>query len=210
MSIFFHCKVTIFNFFFLFVPLYLSCEEMIKLFEEVGEKNKGETKDISSSLDKEKNKVEVEAKNETKDTKSLETSNKKSSNENKIAPNGKRKMSSSPNSTDSKKKKNATTKAKTPLDYINDRVSKWFDEDLYFGTVTGYDKKEKLWKILYDDDDEEEFEKKELIVAIQLYQDKKYSDPKLKKKGKGKLKKKVGSGRKLAKTGHSEAEVVDI
>jgi len=64
-------------------------------------------------------------------------------------------------------------KEKDPTSYIGTRVAKLFDEDgLYFGEITGYEDDEDgngFWKILYDDNDEEEFDKNDLIKAVELY-----------------------------------------
>ena len=53
---------------------------------------------------------------------------------------------------------------------ISRRVAKRFsDRQVYFGSITGYDKTHKLWSIQYDDGDFEEMECKDLNEAIKLY-----------------------------------------
>ena len=48
-------------------------------------------------------------------------------------------------------------------------MQKVFSGELYFGSVTGYNKTDKLWSIQYDDGDFEEMECKDLNEAIKLY-----------------------------------------
>ena len=55
------------------------------------------------------------------------------------------------------------------------RVAKYFDEDIYYGTITNSkpfksDKGILLWHVQYDDDDDSEhFNKEEVMEAIDLY-----------------------------------------
>ena len=52
-----------------------------------------------------------------------------------------------------------------------------FGQGLYFGTVTKYNDKKKLWRIIYDDNDSEDFDKPEIVTALQLYDREKKKDP---------------------------------
>jgi len=54
-------------------------------------------------------------------------------------------------------------------EWISKRIAKSFSGELYFGSVTGYNKTHKLWSIQYDDGDFEEMECKDLNEAIKLY-----------------------------------------
>ncbi|KAI2512714.1 CAS/CSE protein [Fragilaria crotonensis] len=55
-----------------------------------------------------------------------------------------------------------------PSQVINRRVAKYFDGQIYFGTVRSFDPSEGFWKIDYDDGDEEEFDTNELQVHLRL------------------------------------------
>jgi hypothetical protein len=59
--------------------------------------------------------------------------------------------------------------------FINKRVAKYFNGELFFGTVTEYD---RYWRICYDDDDAEDMNKKELIQSLDLYSKMCSEDPK--------------------------------
>ena len=56
-------------------------------------------------------------------------------------------------------------------------MAKYFDQDIYYGTVTTSkpfksDKGILLWHVQYDDEDSEDLNKEELIQAIDLYKSK--------------------------------------
>lgn len=71
-----------------------------------------------------------------------------------------------------------------PTVFIQRRVAKEFEDgEVYFGTVTQYDESEPppFWKIHYDDGDEEDYEKKDLIKALKLYDKEEGNDPSKKK-----------------------------
>ena len=51
----------------------------------------------------------------------------------------------------------------------NRRIAKLFEQGLYFGTVNYYDNRRKLWRIDYDDNDSEDFDRQEIVKALQLY-----------------------------------------
>ena len=54
---------------------------------------------------------------------------------------------------------------------ISRRVAKRFsDRQVYFGSITGYDKTHKLWSIQYDDGDYEEMDWKDINEAFKLYE----------------------------------------
>jgi hypothetical protein len=62
-----------------------------------------------------------------------------------------------------------------PNDYIQLRIAKYFDKDLYYGTITEFspstenEEKIDLWRGKYDDGDEEDYEEKELMRLLKLY-----------------------------------------
>lgn len=66
----------------------------------------------------------------------------------------------------------STTK---PKPYLNRRIAKDFDGDVYFGHVKSYvpstdnDEGVDLWSIVYDDGDAEDFEEDELMIGFLLY-----------------------------------------
>ena len=67
-----------------------------------------------------------------------------------------------------------------PTVFIQRRVAKQFEDDeVYFGTITQYDESEPppFWKVHYDDGDEEDYEKKDLIKALKLYDKEEGNDP---------------------------------
>ena len=65
-----------------------------------------------------------------------------------------------------------------PSRVINRRVAKYFEGQIFFGTVSSYDPREGLWQIDYDDGDEEEFDKNELKVHLRLRESNKDVDKK--------------------------------
>ena len=71
-----------------------------------------------------------------------------------------------------------------PGQFVKQRVAKDFGDDIYFGTIIGFDEPEEdggkvvYWKIKYDDGDQEEFEKKELKDGLRMYDACKHNDPK--------------------------------
>jgi len=76
------------------------------------------------------------------------------------------------------KKKGFCTKKQKGIKYINLRVAKRFDDDIYFGTIVKYippgedgedDAEEEYWHIKYDDDDAEDLELEELEAGLELY-----------------------------------------
>jgi len=52
---------------------------------------------------------------------------------------------------------------------VNKRIAKFFDKQLYFGTITNYNTQQKFWCIHYDDGDYEEMEFKDLNACLKLY-----------------------------------------
>ena len=81
-----------------------------------------------------------------------------------------------------KRARNPNAFAGNPSDYINKRVAKWFDDDLYFGIVESISNQgeggEVWWHILYDDDDQEDFDARQLRKGLKEYEENKSSDPK--------------------------------
>ena len=53
--------------------------------------------------------------------------------------------------------------------YVGQRIAKDFDGDIFYGTVSKYLPKDRLWKIDYDDGDKEELEQDELFFAQDLH-----------------------------------------
>ena len=55
--------------------------------------------------------------------------------------------------------------------FIQRRVAKDFNGEIYFGTVTAYDDSDNppFWKIEYDDGDKEEYDKNDLLMGLKLY-----------------------------------------
>lgn len=59
--------------------------------------------------------------------------------------------------------------------YVGRRVAKYFDKQLYFGTISSWDpaaivdEKIDLWKVDYDDDDSEDMEEWEVHSSLELY-----------------------------------------
>ncbi|KAK1746680.1 hypothetical protein QTG54_003287 [Skeletonema marinoi] len=53
--------------------------------------------------------------------------------------------------------------------YIGRRIARTFDKQVYHGTVAGFIKTHRLWKISYDDGDKEEMDFEELSYAMDLY-----------------------------------------
>jgi pantothenate kinase type III len=62
--------------------------------------------------------------------------------------------------------------------YINKRIAKDFDGNIFFGTVSKYVSKAKYWAIDYDDGDEEEFDESEVQQHLKIYAEHRDSDPK--------------------------------
>jgi len=56
--------------------------------------------------------------------------------------------------------------------YIDRRIARTFDKQVYHGTVAGFIKTHRLWKISYDDGDKEEMDFEELSYAMDLYEGK--------------------------------------
>lgn len=99
------------------------------------------------------------------------------------ATSNKRKSKDAPTPTTpkSKKTKDQDPDADLSIDpsrVINRRVAKYFEGQIFFGTVSSYDPREGLWQIDYDDGDEEEFDKNELKVHLRLRESNKDVDKK--------------------------------
>jgi len=71
-----------------------------------------------------------------------------------------------------------------PQSYVGRRVAKYFDTELYYGSVREYtppDQNEDfvdLWNILYDDGDFEDLERNEMDECFELYRKNEAGDPK--------------------------------
>mmetsp|Transcript_11768 Transcript_11768/g.27266 ORF Transcript_11768/g.27266 Transcript_11768/m.27266 type:complete len:209 (-) Transcript_11768:317-943(-) len=75
---------------------------------------------------------------------------------------------------------------KRPKHVVDSRVAKFFDGDVYFGTIVGtVEDGDVYWQVRYDDGDREEFDKEDLDTALQVYERHKGEDvPKKRRKGK--------------------------
>ena len=54
--------------------------------------------------------------------------------------------------------------------YKGKKVAKMFENEIYFGTVTRYRPRFRFWVVEYDDGDDEEFDKNDLMNALNLYE----------------------------------------
>jgi hypothetical protein len=61
-------------------------------------------------------------------------------------------------------------KSEKKCEFIGVRVAKYFDDELFLGTVTVHDAGNDWFSIVYDDADKEEFTREELMDALVLYQ----------------------------------------
>jgi hypothetical protein len=59
---------------------------------------------------------------------------------------------------------------KEPRAYLGRRVAKFFDAELFLGTVAGYQKAKSFWKIEYDDGDKEEFDVLDMVEYMSGYE----------------------------------------
>jgi hypothetical protein len=91
----------------------------------------------------------------------------------------KRKAASPAKATATSAKKSPPKKKekKDPFSYCNKRVAKFFQGNVFFGTISRYVDKAKYWAIDYDDGDEEEFDETEVQRHMKLYEEHKDSDP---------------------------------
>jgi hypothetical protein len=83
-----------------------------------------------------------------------------------------------------KRTRNPKTSSGSPDEYVNKRVAKWFDAELFFGTVkyiSNPEEKDTWWHITYDDDDEEDFDIRQLRKALKVYAENCSTDPKNKR-----------------------------
>ena len=96
----------------------------------------------------------------------------------------KKKARQAPKQAKKEQKKPRVDYTENPRQFVKQRVAKDFGDNIYYGTITGFDEPEEdggkvvYWKIKYDDGDQEEFEKKELKDALRIYDACKHNDPK--------------------------------
>jgi hypothetical protein len=71
-----------------------------------------------------------------------------------------------------------------PMVYVGQRIAKYFDDVLYFGTIKEFKpsqtKKKRdldLWFVFYDDEDQEDLDKRQLLHHLKLYGLQKGQDP---------------------------------
>jgi len=74
-----------------------------------------------------------------------------------------------------------------PGQFLNQRVAKDFDGQIYYGTITSYnddadddDDDDVIWSIVYDDGDKEDLNERELRAALKMYDTNAHDDPKKK------------------------------
>lgn len=74
-------------------------------------------------------------------------------------------------------------KSSQPTHFISRRIAKYFDDEIYFGTIKEYDDSDTpaLWKVFYDDGDQEDYERRDLIKGLKLYAKAASEDPSTKK-----------------------------
>lgn len=67
-----------------------------------------------------------------------------------------------------------------PFSYVNQRIAKYFGDEVFFGRVKRYIEptsgEDDLWHIVYDDDDQEDYDGKDLRKAVALYKTKRSED----------------------------------
>lgn len=69
-----------------------------------------------------------------------------------------------------KKARTISSPQKDPLNCVGNKVAKYFDADLFYGTVTSYTKSQGgLWHVRYDDGDEEDLDRTEVSEAMKLF-----------------------------------------
>ena len=171
-------KLLIFQQFALQNPDFLGSKSKIKEYCEGAEEEEEQDKD---------NVDEEEKEDERKPAAAAEPVPKNVSN-NDSSGVAKKKMSSA--------KTAATTPKGATNKHVGSRIAKQFDAGLFFGTITAYDPRSKVWSVDYDDDDSEEFNANALKVALRLYKKKNSEDPK-----KQSTKDKVGGKRGASGTG---------
>jgi hypothetical protein len=74
-----------------------------------------------------------------------------------------------------KKRKLARPDDVDATSFVNRRIAKFFDDDLYYGTITSYasspgEKFDELWHVLFDDGDEEDYEYYEVQRILGTYE----------------------------------------
>ena len=129
---------------------------MINLFNEVGEK-KGKDKIRTNLIEKDDKEMSSKV-------------------ESKSAVNSRRRVNDTQSSSQPSTK-SPKNEAKKPdsKSFLMTRVAKNFDGNTYFGTIQAI--KGVYWHVVYDDGDEEDFDKKDLVAALKLYEKTKKSDP---------------------------------
>ncbi|KAL7521088.1 hypothetical protein ACHAWX_005781 [Stephanocyclus meneghinianus] len=56
------------------------------------------------------------------------------------------------------------------IPFVGDRVAKYFDGELFLGTITEHDTESGLFSCVYDDGDKEDFSREELVNVLDIYQ----------------------------------------
>lgn len=169
-------KLLIFQQFALQNPDFLGSKSKIKEYCEGAEEEKEDGDGVDEEEKEDERKpaaAEPVSKNVSKDDSSGSTQKKKSS-----------------------AKTNGTTRKGATNKHVGSRIAKQFHAGLFFGNITAYDPRAKIWSVDYDDDDSEEFDLNDLNAALRLYKKKSTEDPK-----KQSTKDKVGEKRGASGTG---------
>ena len=141
--------------------------DMIKLYSEIGEKDKGSQKKAKGG----KPSVQPKTPHSTKKVTAADTTP--------VMPvpgsasRGKKRKVPSEGGSAVKKEKTKVVSAEPTRAFINTRIAKDFDGDIYFGTITECDSSENsspLWHVKYEDGDEEDFDRKDLKKVQRLYE----------------------------------------
>ena len=152
-------KLLIFQQFALQNPDFLGSKSKIKEYCEGAEEEEEDKDDIDEEEKEDERKPAAAAEPVPKDVSNDDSSGS-----------AKKKMSSA--------KTTATTPKEATNKYVGSRIAKQFDAGLFFGTITAYDPRSRVFSVEYDDDDSEEFDTNALKAALRLYKKKNSKDPK--------------------------------
>lgn len=174
-------------------------EEMIKTFKKVGEKEVTRSKPENVQL-------LGNVKSNDAEQKLASTDRLSNSNDKVLDIAVKSPMIQSKRGKKRKMNKDASEKKESDS-FMKRRIAKYFDKDLFFGTITSFDPNEKLWKVIFDDDDQEEYNLDELNQLFKLYEEQSSHDPKIKKSPKKKKKISIASDNGEKKVRRDEVDI---
>lgn len=88
---------------------------------------------------------------------------------------------------------------------VGSRIAKWFEDTLYYGTVVSHKEptakgERHFWFVEYDDGDSEDMDRRDLVAALDLYNERKDEDPALLKDGDT-----AGGGKAVVEQAHDTA-----